>query len=30
MTIEELMGELHKLKRVDKLRAIQVLARFSG
>lgn len=26
MTIEELMGELHKLKRVDKLRAIQVLA----
>lgn len=26
MTIEELMGELHKLKRVDKLRAIQALA----
>ena len=26
MSIEELMGELHKLKRVDKLRAIQVLA----
>jgi hypothetical protein len=26
MTIEELMDELHKLKRTDKLRAIQVLA----
>ena len=26
MSIEELMGELHKLKRADKLRAIQVLA----
>ena len=26
MTVEELMGELHKLNRVDKLRAIQVLA----
>jgi hypothetical protein len=26
MTIEELMGELHKLNRADKLRAIQVLA----
>ena len=26
MSIEELMGELHKLKRSDKLRAIQALA----
>ena len=26
MSIEELMSELHKLKRADKLRAIQVLA----
>jgi hypothetical protein len=26
MTVEELMGELHKLNRADKLRAIQVLA----